>query len=180
MIEVNFSSGDLAEARRFAQHMASLKGGLDSRIVGTRNNDIIGILGEWAVKRYFDTIRVEYVEPEREHADYKRNQGDVWDLKIQNKTIDVKSSRKYKGIVLNHNQFWKTKYKKIDMLIGVYFPNDTLRSAIIIGYGFPRDLVRDPDKDFVKKHENNNPKSGEMYSIPEEKINIFKRNNLTI
>lgn len=166
MIEITISEEEKQKARKFQGFMEELKGGLSSTIIATKDYRIIGQLGQEVVKKYFDFIGISYLEPDE---GYGRHNKDSCDLIVGNKKIDVKSSKKYDTICLNHNQYWKTFYKKIDYMIGVHFVDDSLKKAIIFGYGYWQDLKRDYEKDFIY-----NGEKKEMYSLPYDKIKKFK------
>ena len=77
-------------------------------------------------------------------------------------------------MTLNENQYKKTSIKKIDYLIGVYFPKD-LYHAEIRGYGFIKDFVRDHSRDFTY-----NGVTKKMYSLPADKLHKFKIDSINV
>jgi hypothetical protein len=171
MIEVRIYRTEVEEAARFAKKLQALKEGLASTIISRPDFQVIGELGVLAVKKYFKAIKLPFDEPNEGNA---RHTGDSCDLLVAGKKVDVKTSRKYQLITVNNKQYYKTKIKGIDYLIGVYFP-DKLDLAQIIGYGLWYDLVRDKDKDFIYQG-----KSVPMYSLPQEKLHLFKINDIKV
>lgn len=180
MIEVNLSLKDLNEAKAHHEYMQKLKGHLDSTVAGTKGFHGVGFLGELAAKRYFDYIGMDYKESDEEYAEHAGDSCDFYYGKGYAKKGDVKSSKKYRGIVLNHAQYWKTKYKEISTLVAVHFPNENMRTALILGYGTWSMLKRDEDKDFIRGGWGDDDKSGNMYSIDEDKLHRFKVDNITL
>lgn len=171
MIHIHLTQEDIQEAREFNNKLKALKTGLNSRIVGTKDHEIIGLLGQKAFKKYLDHLKVHYEELNEK---FGRHLGDSCDFIIGGKKVDVKSSKKYSTICLNRAQYWKSFYKKVNYLVGVHFSNFP-STAIIIGYGYWNDLVRDPEKDFEY-----NGKQFEMYSLPRNKTYIFPINDIVI
>ncbi len=166
MIEVHFSPQEISEAKRVAKERYGSKEGLDSTIAGTKDFNVKGILGEWAFKKYLVAIGATFTESQE---GYSRHGSDKFDFVVGVMRTDVKSSAKWRGIAMNDRQRRLAFEKKTDILVSVHLTPSWLNIAEVVGYGFPRDLIRDPRKDFTYKGE-----LKEMWSIPHECIRPFK------
>lgn len=170
MIEIHLSAGEIRQAKQVQEEMDRVKVGLDSRVTSQKNKDAIGASGEIAVKKYLDYTEVEY---EICDVAIKRHYKDNFDFKIGSKKIDVKTSKKWRGIVLSGKQKYITEKKGIHLLVGVHYVREDL--CYILGYAFPKDLERDEEKDFE-----HNGEKRDMYSIPDDKIIPLKQDGLIL
>lgn len=171
MIYMTIRYEEILEAREYEKEVNKIKETKSQVMNSIPDHRSIGRLGELLVRRYFNTCGIEYKEPEEE---YSPDAGDSCDFIVKGRKIDVKTSKKFKQICLNKGQYWKAYYKKIDYFIGVWISED-LKSATIFGWGYWKDMVRDSQKDFMTSAGRK-----EMYSLPFEKHNKFKIDDVII
>jgi len=146
MTRIEFDMYDMMASDRHQTKMDSRRKGAVTKKACNPKNDKVGFLGELAVKKYLDSMEIEY----EEHADDTGKYGDTWDIKIAGEKIDVKASERYKDkIVLNEDQYNKA-LKHNTRLIGVHI-NLSIEHGDIIGKCFPKDLERDESEDFTYK-----------------------------
>lgn len=166
MIQVHFTPEEIQQAYAKQKMLLEMKQGNTNGVLAQKNLHVIGELGEMAVRKYFEYCCLPNVK--WSDKGYSKYASDDYDFMIGRDRGDVKTSKKWWGISINSRQRDLALNKKnTKYLVGVNFASEEL--CIIIGFGYPQDLVRDPEKDFEY-----NGVYKEMYSIPKDKIYQFR------
>lgn len=174
MIQVDLSPESVDICRQRVAENPHVKAVMASKVAMAKDRDLIGEMGELAVEYYLQSLDIQCERPPIVHKFGVG--GDKYDIKLwpSGLTIDVKSTVKYNTIKMNNKQYWKTIYKKINLLVGTKVYLDQNR-VLIWGYCKPSALVRDTFSDFMYQGQ-----QFQMYSVPFEKIIPFKIDNISL
>jgi len=168
MITVALTDIDYELARQMQKTILEREKDSPSAMVVQKQCNLVGFLGEIAVKKYFDRIKKKYVD-----SGIQRKGGDPYDLLVDGVKIDVKTTKKFDQIVMNEWQRTKAIRGKV-VLVGVKLYEEDLK-AVMFGYAYPEDLQRDEEKDFTFKEQ-----VKKMYSVPNWKLKQFQVDNIVV